>query len=236
MDTVADTLDRSTRGGEFTAGAAAMLPWLVGIIPFGLVIGVSAAKADIPAVAGWLTGPLIYGGSAQIAAIDLLDVGAAPSVIVLTVVVINLRLVLYSAAMATRWRGQPLWWRMTAAYLLVDPSFVVGMARYERADPASGHHYYLGGAVTLWIAWIMAIGAGAAVGAELPAALRLEFVIPLYLVGEVVHRLADRATRRAAMTAAAVGAAAFAAPLHLGIVVAVVAGLIAGLTAGRSSR
>ena len=40
-----------------------MLPWLTGIVPFGLVIGVSAARADIPTLAGWLTGPLLFGGA-----------------------------------------------------------------------------------------------------------------------------------------------------------------------------
>jgi hypothetical protein len=40
------------------AGARAMVPWLAGIVAFGLVIGVSAAQADVPALAGWLTGPL----------------------------------------------------------------------------------------------------------------------------------------------------------------------------------
>jgi hypothetical protein len=39
--------------------------WL-GWSRFGLVIGVSA-QADVPALAGWLTGPLIYAGSAQVA-------------------------------------------------------------------------------------------------------------------------------------------------------------------------
>ena len=50
---------------DIAAGARAMAPWLAGVVPFGLVIGVSAAQADIPTLAGWLTGPLIYAGSAQ---------------------------------------------------------------------------------------------------------------------------------------------------------------------------
>ena len=44
---------------EIAAGARAMVPWLAGIVPFGLVIGVSAAQADVPTLAGWLTAPLI---------------------------------------------------------------------------------------------------------------------------------------------------------------------------------
>ena len=64
---------------DVAAGARAMAPWLVGVVPFGLVIGFSAAQADVPTLAGWLTGPLIYAGSAQVATIEMLDAGAARS-------------------------------------------------------------------------------------------------------------------------------------------------------------
>jgi branched chain amino acid efflux pump len=228
---------RIVRGGDFAAGARAMLPWLAGVTPFGLVIGVSAAQADIPTLAGWLTGPAIYAGSSQVAAIEMLDAGTAPAVVVITALVINLRLILYSAAIATHWRGTPRWWRAMAAYLLVDPSFVVGIDRYQwPGDRNDAHTYYLGGAITLWLTWLLAIGVGATLGAQLPAALHLEVVIPLYLVGEIVPKLADRATRRAALTAAVVAVVAISAPLHLGVVLAIVAGLAAALTVKEGSR
>jgi predicted branched-subunit amino acid permease len=228
---------RGVRGGDFAAGARAMLPWLAGVTPFGLVIGVSAAQADIPTVAGWLTGPAIYAGSSQVAAIEMLDAGTAPIVIVITALVINLRLILYSGAIATHWRGTPRWWRAMAAYLLIDPSFVVGIDRYQRpGDRSNAHRHYLGGAITLWLSWLLAIGAGATLGTQLPAALHLEFVIPLYLVGEIVPKLADRATRRAALTAAVVAVVAISAPMHLGVVLAIAAGLGAALTVKEGRR
>lgn len=227
---------RAARGAEVAAGARAMLPWLAGVVPFGLVIGVSAARADIPA-AGWLTGPAIYAGSAQVATIEMLDAGAAPAVIVATALVINLRLVLYSGAIAAYWRGTPRWWRAVAAYLLIDPSLVVGMDGYRRyPDRDAGHRHYFGGAVVLWAVWLAAIGAGVTLGAQMPSALRLELIIPLYLVGEVVGKLGDRATRRAAVTATVIAVAAFAAPLHLGVLVAIVGGLVAALTVKEASR
>lgn len=215
----------------FAAGARAMVPWLAGVVPFGLVIGVSAARADIPAAAGWLTGPAIYSGSAQIATIEMLDDGAAPAVIVATALIINLRLLLYSGAIAAYWRGTPRWWRITASYLLVDPSFVVGTDGYQRHNPRDlGHRYYLGGAIVLWLAWLTAIGLGITLGAQLPSELRLELIIPLYLVGEVVGRLDNRATRRAAVAACVVAVLALTAPLQLGIVLAIMTGLGAALT------
>lgn len=220
----------ATRRHDLVAGARAMAPWLIGIAPYGLVIGVSAARAGMPTLAGWLTGPLIYSGSSQVAAIQLIDAGAAPLVVITAALAINLRLVLYSATMARHWRDAPGWWQALAAYLLVDPSLAVGVEGYERTgDRRRGHLHYLGGAVLLWVVWLAAIGIGATAGARLPNGLHLEFVIPLFLVGEVVSRLNDGATRRAVAAAVVVAVAATSAPLHLGPMLAILAGVAVAL-------
>jgi predicted branched-subunit amino acid permease len=211
-------------------GVRAMLPWLLGVAPFGLVIGVSAAQADIPILAGWLTGPAIYAGSAQLATIEMLDAGAAPLVVVATALVINVRLVLYSGTMASYWRCTPRWWRILAPYLLVEPSFAASVDRYQQSPDRQGAHaHYLGGAVVLWVVWLAAITVGVTVGAQLPAGLHLEFVIPLFLIGEVVPRLTTPSMRRAALTAVVVAVIGHAAPLQLGLVAAIVAGIAVGL-------
>ncbi len=218
-------------------GVRAMVPWMLGVGPYGLVIGVGAAHADIPVAAGLLTGPAIYSGSAQVATIELLDAGAAPLIVVATALAINARLVIYSGAMAAHWRGTPRWWRALAAYLLVDPSFAVGVDRYDRpGDRAAAHRHYLGGAVALWVVWLLAIALGATVGAQLPAGVHVEFVIPLFLAGEVAVRLTSPAMQRAAVTAAAAAVLGYAAPLHLGPVAAIALGITAGLATHEARR
>lgn len=222
---------------DAAGGVRAMLPWLIGIVPFGLVIGVSAAQADIPTLAGWLTAPAIYAGSAQVATIEMLDAGAAPIVVVGTALAINARLILYSGTMAGHWRGTPRWWRILAPYLLVEPSFAVGIDRYQRwPDRRGAHAYYLGGAVTLWIVWLAAIALGASLGARLPASLRLEFVIPLFLVGQVVPRLSTPPMRRAAFSAVGVAILLHAAPMQLGLVAAIVTGIAVGMVKDPEER
>ena len=216
---------------DVALGARTMAPWLAGVIPFGLAIGVSAAQADIPTLAGWLTGPLIYGGSAQAATIGMLDVGATPLVIVAAALIINIRFIFYSATMARHWQGTPWWWRLLAAYLLVDPSLAVGLDGYRRLAGDRAHAHYLGGAVLLWVSWLAAIGIGATAGAGLPAWLHLEFVMPLYLAGQAVTKLASPASRRAAVAAAAVALLTLSAPLQLGIALAIAAGIAAGFSA-----
>lgn len=37
---------------DIAAGARAMVPWVAGVLPVGLVVGVSAARADVPTLAG----------------------------------------------------------------------------------------------------------------------------------------------------------------------------------------
>lgn len=215
---------------DLGTGARAMLPWAAGVAPFGLVIGVSAARADLPTLAGWLTGPLIYAGSAQIAAIQMLDAGASPGAVIVAALLINARLIFYSAAMAAHWRDTPMWWRLLAGYLLVDPSFAVGIDRYRQpGDRRLAHAHYLGAGLVLWTTWLAAITVGAVAGVRLPGWLHLEFLVPLYLVGQVVPRLGSAPARWAAVAAAAVAVVALAAPVHLGVPVAIVAGIAAGL-------
>jgi predicted branched-subunit amino acid permease len=214
-----------------------MAPWLVGVAPFGLVIGISAAQSDAPTVAGWLTGPLVFAGSAQVATIQLLDSGAAPVVVVAAALAINLRLVLYSATMAPHWRGTSRWWQALAAYLLVDPTLAVGVDGYERASERShGHAHYLGAGALLWMTWLLAITLGATAGTALPRGLHLELVVPLFLIGEVVPRLRGRTTRRAVAVTVLLAGAGGLMPLHLGALVAMAGGLAVALNLSRDGR
>jgi len=214
------------RRGSYLRGAVAMAPWLAGIVPFGLVVGVTIGGSDVPAPAGLATGVTIYGGSAQLTAIRALGEGTAVVAAVAGVLAVNARLVLYSAAMAPHWRGTSPWFRALASYLLVDPSYAVGTEGYGRQAPLLAHRHYLGAALTLWVAWQAAILAGFLAGAAMPAGLRLQYAVPLFLVAQV----AGKARTRPAAVAGAVGAAvAVVARAHpLGMLAAVVAGVAAG--------
>ena len=69
------------------------------------------------------------------------------------------------------------------------------------------------------------------VGAQFPEWLRLDFLIVLYLVGEIVPKLRQAAPRRAVLVAAAVALVCLGVPLHLGIAIGIVAGIAAGVAA-----
>ena len=213
----------------FVDWVRAMVPLLLGVAPFGLVIGVTVAELGLPHLAGWSLGWLVYAGSAQLAAVGLLAGSASAVVVVASVAVINLRLALYSAAMAPHWRGTSTAWRLVAAYLLVDPSFAVGTQSYDGSrPPRQAHLHYLGAALVLWAGWLTVIGIGVTAGATLPPELRLESFGPLYLVTLVVMSARTAAARVGVAVAVVTAVAASFMPLHLGPAVGMTTGLLAG--------
>jgi predicted branched-subunit amino acid permease len=228
---------RAGARADLLDGARAMLPLLLAVTPFGLVFGVTLAGSGAPHLAGWSTSWLVYGGSAQLAAVGLVGQGASAVVVVASVAVIQLRLALYSTALAPHWRGTSRRWRGLAAYLLVDPSFLVGTQSYDGERPSrSAHLHYLGGAVLLWVGWQAVTAVGLTAGAVVPAGLDLDFVAPLYMVALVVPAARSSAVRWAASTAALTAVAASVLPMHVGPAVGMMAGLLVGAQLLRSAR
>lgn len=209
----------------FGTGVRAMAGWLPGMALYGLVVGVMAGRADVPALAGWVLGPAVFSGGAQVAALDLLGHGAAPAVVVVTVLAVNARLIVYSATLGSHWRTLPGRWRALAAYLLVDPSFAVGLDGYEHGDHRGAHAHYLGGAAALWVTWLTASAVGVLAAGRLPVGLGLEFVMPLFLLGEAQRRLTSPTARVACAVAVGVVLVGTSIPLRLGLLVAIGAGL-----------
>jgi predicted branched-subunit amino acid permease len=52
----------SGRRHEIIAGASAMAPWLLGVVPLGLVVGMNAPTSGVSPGLGLLTGPVISSG------------------------------------------------------------------------------------------------------------------------------------------------------------------------------
>ena len=80
---------------------------LSGIVSFGLTLGVTISTLGSNRLAGLAGTFLVYGGSAQLTAITLLDRGIALPLAVLSAAVVNLRLLLYSAALGERFGRNP---------------------------------------------------------------------------------------------------------------------------------
>jgi predicted branched-subunit amino acid permease len=230
------TRSRPALGGGPASPAVRALadaaPLIVGYLPFGLLLGATVAASNVPSVAGWASSGLMFAGAAQLATIDLLDAGAGGTVVVATALVINLRHVMYSAALAPYFSESAWGWRLVAPHVLVDPVYTLAAARFpvlphERAR----RRYYATLGATVFLAWLAMTGAGVLVGARLPALPGLGLAVPLVFVALLIPSITDRPTFAAAVVGGGVAIAAHGLPMHLGLIVGAVAGVVAGLAA-----
>ncbi len=218
-------------------GALVMLPLLAAYVPFALVIG-SVAADHGDALAGWSGSWLIYGGSAHLAAIRTLD-DAGPVAAILTGVLVNARLLVYSTSLARTWAGQPRWFRIVAAGLIIDPTWAA--VEQRQAERPAGHdvdlraerHFFLGAALTLGTTWSAAIAVGAILGTRLDVR-DLQIAIPLCLLALVGAGTRTRGTRSVMVVAAAVALFTAHWPNGTGVLAAVVAGGATGIATDRS--
>ncbi len=173
----------TTRREDVLAGVHAMTPLVLAYAPFAVVIGSTVASIDEP-VAGWAGSWLIYGGSAHLAALHGIADGGALLAIA-TALLVNARLLVYSASIAPRWRHQPRWFRALGPALLIDPTWALA-ERHDHlaASPAADRRFFLGAGLTLGAAWSALIAAGAAIGDRLPD-VGLELAAPLCLLALV---------------------------------------------------
>ncbi|MBS0313076.1 MAG: AzlC family ABC transporter permease [Proteobacteria bacterium] len=231
MSDTAVTADaRAARRAAFRAGVRECLPMMPPYIPFGLVCGVASVQAGLGEWGALALAAFAFAGSAQAVLTQFLISGAPLLVAVLSGLVVNLRMAVYSAAIAPRLAGASRGQRILWAAFLVDQTFMFDEVRHQRGEHRdAAFSFYLGTATVLWPWWLLMNGIGAFVGAQLPASWQLEFTIPLSFVALVVPLLKARPQAMAAVVGGVAGVALFALPLKLGLIAACLIGTLAGL-------
>lgn len=221
----------------FRAGATAIAPVLLGVVPFGVAAGVVTVEAGYGAVETAGHSVLIFAGASQIAAVALLGDGAPVAVVVFTVLVINLRMLMYAASLSPHMADIPLRRRLLGAYLLTDQAYAVSIVEFRQSLTADQRWaFYLGAAVTLWAPWQLSTVAGALVGTSLPDGLPLGFAVPLMFLALLVPAVTDRPTLAAATTSAAIATLGAGLPSNLGMLLGALAGIGVGTAIAVTAR
>jgi predicted branched-subunit amino acid permease len=222
---------------SFRAGATAVAPVLLGIVPFGLVAGVAAVEAGLGLAEAVGFSTVVFAGASQLAAIELIGAGAPAWVAIMTAAVINLRMAMYSASLGTYMTDQPLGRRTLAAYLLTDQAYALSVGRYQQEggprEPVDRWWFYLGTAVVLWTVWQITTVLGVVVGGAVPEQVPLGFAVPLTFLCLLVPSVTDRPTLAAALVGGGVAVAAAPLPANLGMPLGAAAGVLVGYLLSR---
>lgn len=215
--------------GDLRAGATDALPFLLGVVPFALVAGIAAVEAGLTPIQAIGMSVFVFAGASQLAALELIGENAPLAVVVVTGIIINLRMLMYSASIAPYFAELRRRTRLGLAYLLTDQAYAMSVAEFERNESRDRVRYYVGLGGTIWVVWVLGTAVGVFVGAGLPPALELSFAVPLVFLALLVPAMKDRPTTIAGVVAGAVAVAASGAPFNLGLLAGSLAGIAAGI-------
>lgn len=222
------------------------IPLFIPAIPFAFVLGVAIIDSGINELTGWSSSSIVYAGAAQLTLVSLLGAGAVGAAIAAALVV-NLRHVLYSLALAPVFQRQPRWFRWVGSALLIDQMFVLAERRRDDG-PADFRGYYLSAALVFLIGWNLFVAVGMVLGPAVPADWGIAFAVPVMFTGMLIGGLAAAPGARssdrrrvdpkviAAIVAAVTTVVAADLPNRSGLLVGAAAGILAGLLTARARR
>ena len=217
----------------FVSGTKAIMPVLLALIPFAVAFGATAMASGLSTLEALAMSVFVFAGAAQLAAIPLISAGASVAVVVLTVLVINLRMTLYSASLTPHFRRLPLAWKGLLSYLLTDQAYAATITRFDdgETEEPDKRWYYLGVALAIWVTWQAATMLGVILGSWASEGWSLDFVLPLIFIALALPAIKDRTTAAAALSAGVAAVFATALPLNLGLIAAALVGILGGSVA-----
>jgi predicted branched-subunit amino acid permease len=235
---------------EFFAGIRAELPIMFGVFPFGMIFGVLALDAGLTPWEAMAMAMMVLAGSSLMVAMPLVKAGTPYLIVIVTMAVVNLRHLLYSASIAPYLQHLRPAWKWLLGYLLTDEAYAVSVIHYQETErelidlykqagqaktvvmPVDQRHYFfLGAGLTLWVAWNLSSLMGILLGTVIPDGLSLGFALSLTFIALMVPSLKDRAGVAAALSAGLASLAAAGLPYRLGLLVGAVVGVCVGMLA-----
>ncbi len=197
----------STISKCFWRGFRDGLPFLLVVGPFSVLFGVVAAEAGLNVIEALSFSVVVIAGAAQFTAVQLLQDDAPTVIIILSALAINLRMAMYSATLTPHLGKAPLWQRAFVAYFLVDQSFALSAAKYEKErgwSTAQKIAYFFGTVTPICPMWYVLTVVGALIGNAIPPEYALDFALPitfLAMIAPMLRSLSHLAAAAVAVTA-----------------------------------
>ena len=169
-------------GRIFWLGFKRTLPFLTGVIPFGLLYSTIGTAAGFP---WWLIMALsiiVFGGSSQLVFMDLLQSLGSPFQALLGSNIVNARHLIYSAGVSQEFSKYPKKWRLLLSYLLTDQLYAIAKITTKEIQVFPENKrpwFFFGSGFSTWIIWQIACAVGGVAGTAIPDSWNLGFSIPL---------------------------------------------------------
>ncbi|KYD10089.1 AzlC family ABC transporter permease [Heyndrickxia sporothermodurans] len=175
---------------SFWKGVKDCVPTLLGYLSIGFAAGVVEKTAGLSIMEIALLSIFVYAGSAQFIAAGMIAMGSPVSAIIFTILFVNLRHFLLSAALSPYFRHLSPWKNMYVGSLLTDETF--GVAINQLSNKKFGSYKWMVGLnLTAYLNWIVANIAGGFFGNWIPNPEKfgLDFALPAMFIGLLVLQI-----------------------------------------------
>lgn len=210
------------------------MPALVATGTWGFVTGIALVKSGLTETMAALMTLMVYAGSAQLTSLPLIESSAPLWLIFAAGMVVNIRFVIFGAALHPYFRHMPWVKRMGLGFFSTDISFVLFMGRYGDSQEKGSIEqlwYFLGIIIPCWFTWNTCSLLGIYLGGFVPGSWSLEFAAVLALMAIIVPLVKTKPMAMCLLVAGAIAWVGQPLPLRLGLAAAVVGGVIAGVVA-----
>ncbi|MFE8694736.1 AzlC family ABC transporter permease [Cytobacillus sp. FJAT-53684] len=217
-------------------GLAEAMPLAIAIAAYGLSYGVLATQANFSLIACIVMSMFVFSGSLQMVTVAMVSTGASLTSIVLAAILLNLRNLLYGAALSGG-LGNSKKWRKLLAFGVSDEPFVLGTSRFKKYGPDPLYF----GVVTavFYCAWLLSSFLGALISNKVdPLKWGLDLAFPLTFVALLIPSLKGKPIIATALAAViiAIGMESIVPGNELTIIVTGVLAPLVGLYINRRAE
>lgn len=216
----------------FRDGFRASSPAMPGIFAWGLVTGMAMVKSGLTLWQALGMTFLVFAGSAQLASLPLIVANAPIWMVFLTALVVNLRFVIFGAAIGPHFSHLPWHRRLRYGYINADITMGIFPQRFPAATYAQREGkigFYKGIGYPNWCTWQAGSVAGILLAARIPESWNVGFAGTLALLAVMIPLTVNAAALAGVLVSAAIAVLANALPYRLGLLAAVVAGMIVAM-------
>ena len=221
----------TTPKSAFWTGFRDGLPFLLVLLPFGILFGVTATEAGLNVLETMMFTIVVIAGASQFTALQLMTDNTPTLIVLATALAVNLRMAMYSASLTPALGGASVWQRGFIAYFLVDATYACAVTRFEsEPDWALPQRtaYFFGTVLAVCPAWYLLTLAGALIGSAIPGWLALDFAVPICFLAMIGPMLRTVAHLAAALTSVTLALVLAFIPYSMGLLIAAVVAMMVG--------
>ena len=186
---------------RFRQGMKAAIPIWIAFVPSSLAWGIAAQAHGLTIAEVVLMSAWVYSGPAQFAVLVPLAEGKSAATVLIAGLLMNLRFLPMSTALAPFFRGVKRLPLLIASHVVSASSFIVPYLQFQKERRASSGRsvgdgygnlgFFVGVGATSFSVWVVGTAAGYAVALSFPPGFEeaLKFILPGYFAGLLVTEM-----------------------------------------------